>query len=196
MDLKLGSVPTRKKSQSRHGLDLIFRLDGPDSQPKSKRREKLKKRKTENAETTPRNGKPMGEPGAFFRRRVSDTANGKVVVERQIHLESPQKDKTKSHSNQFGHWLGGSGFVLERKLRQHGGKPSNDVQGAAKGYRIPLSFSHAFKRVRFLTPSLVSAASAGDLTGKRTTLTVRNPNGMASKFYEKFDSKTTDTAAS
>ncbi|KAJ7243171.1 hypothetical protein B0H12DRAFT_1131221 [Mycena haematopus] len=104
----------------------------------------------------------MGEHGPVFRRRVSD-AEREIAMARQVRLDSGQKKEAGSFSDQISR----AEYGAYRKTFQWGQIP----RGAMKGRQVPLSLGHPFRRVRF-SPSVVSAAS------------------VASKFHERFDSKT------
>ncbi|KAJ7028005.1 hypothetical protein C8F04DRAFT_1120732 [Mycena alexandri] len=179
MDLKTGSIPSGKKT-SRRGLDFILRLDGIGNEPRSARRRTLKKRKKENVASgnSVANGAAaksgnMGRSGRVFRGRVPDSER-EISLERKVQLESPQTDKAKSLTHQFGHRLG-RGFGLD---------PDPTRDGVASEPRARAKLDRAFKHVRF-TPS---ALPAGSITAnsKRPASKKLNIDQAQSKFYEGF----------
>lgn len=122
----------------------------------------------------------MGGSGRIFGSRISNK-EGKIPMERKIHLGLAQTDEAKSLPDQFRYRVGG-GFGRVKDLGDAGKQPSAgegraDVAGK-EGRRHQFNLSHALKHVRF-TPSLGSAGRAPAL----------NANESQSRFYEGFTSK-------
>ncbi|KAJ7727747.1 hypothetical protein B0H16DRAFT_1590114 [Mycena metata] len=177
MDQKAGKIPFGQKP-SRRGLDFILQLDRTGNEPRSARRRTLKKPRKENVvpENSVANGAAaksgnMGRSGRVFRGGVPD-AKREISLERKVQLQSPETDKAKPLTHQFGHRLG-RGFGLERD-------PTRD--GVATELRARAKLDHASKHVRF-TPSVGSMAA----NSKHPTSKKLNTNQGQSKFYEGFN---------